>query len=319
LSFFAFSFSKKKVWQIKGEKEKINFLSENKEIEKRGLFSGLPCSFPKKRAFAVVLAEYPQTMPLSGVSFADLVIEGPVASPMGITRLIAFFQCQRPKEIGSIRSARPYMVDLALGFDSIFVSWGGCKAAISKIKKLSLDWLDGRVNVAGAFFRKTYIPAPHNGFSRFDGMEKASEILGFRKETNFEGFKFSEKISGFEFKKGEKEIFIDYFYPVKYVYDEKRKVYLRYWRGERMEDLLGGEVFAKNLILMKTKMGILSRGVVDVDVIGKGEARIYIEGKMIEGYWKKESERSKLSFFDKKGKEIQFKPGPIWIEIVNKF
>jgi len=314
LIFFLFSIEGKN-WEVKGEPQSIR---KTEDKLKKSPFSGVVCSDPEDRAFGVILAQYPETMPLSSPSQADVVIEGPVDGPKGISRLLAIYQCQEPKKIGSIRSTRPFFVDLALGFDLIFSSWGGCDAAVSRINTLSLDWLDGRVRVNGAFFREKNIPPPHNGFTSFEGLKKASKELGMRQKNKFPGYRFLSE-DEIVLESNPQEIKINYYhYPVRYVYDSKTGNYLRFWNGMKMIDRnTGKQVFAKNVVLMKTKIGVLSPGVADVKVLGEGEATIYQAGREIKGRWRKEKPNSKLTFFDQKGEEIRFVPGPIWIEIID--
>jgi hypothetical protein len=306
-----------KDFSIIGETEVLQKPQE-KELEK-GYFSGLPCENIHTRAFGIVLSQSPETMPLSGVSQAEIALEGPVANPGGVTRILTIFQCSSPKEIGSIRSVRPYMVDLALGFDVILASWGGANAAVQRIRDLNVDWLDARVNPSGAFFRKRNIPAPHNGFASFEGLKKAAKNLGMRQENQFEGYQFLNE-NEVVLDTNPQEININYYYPVKYVYDLETGSYLRFWNGQEMIDRnTSKQVQARNVVLMKTNIGILSAGVANVKVVGEGEARIFQAGREIKGTWKKESSEGRLAFFDENDKEIKFVPGSIWIEIVEKF
>ena len=67
--------------------------------------SGLECAYASQRPIAVMLAGDLSDRPLAGLGQADIVFEMPVA-PNGITRFMAVFQCERPQEIGSVRSAR---------------------------------------------------------------------------------------------------------------------------------------------------------------------------------------------------------------------
>lgn len=310
--FFLFS-KEGVVFKASGESEE---LKRPKEIV-RSPFSGVPCNNNEARAFAVVLAQYPETMPLSSPSQADIVIEGPVANAGGVSRLIAIFQCQEPKEIGSIRSVRPYMADIALGYDTIFASWGGCEKGIERIKEIGLNWLDARQNPSAAFFRKQNIASPHNGFTSFEGLKKASQSLGMRQVNQFEGYQFVQPTTN-NLQPTTSEIDINYYYPVKWVYEPESGNYLRYWNNKEMIDRnTAKQVTAKNVVLMKTDIGVLSEGVADVRVIGSGKALVYQDGKEIEATWKKESPKAKLAFFDKEDKEIKFIPGPIWIEIVD--
>ncbi|MFH0987451.1 MAG: DUF3048 domain-containing protein [Patescibacteria group bacterium] len=297
--------------------ERSGILS-NQESGKASPFSGVNCQNYNGRALSVVLAQYPETMPLSGVSQADIVIEGPVANPGGVNRLVAIYQCQSPAEVGSIRSVRPYMVDLALGFDTVFSSWGGCKAAIERIKSIGLDWLDARINLGGAFFRKRNTLAPHNGFAWPEKLKTAASSLKMRMTNQFEGYKFLRK-EEIILSEEEQSIKINSTYPAEYVYDPKTGGYLRYWNGRPMIDRNTAEqVLVKNVILMKTAIGVLSRGVVDVKITGKGETIIYQGGREVKGTWQKDNPRAKLYFFDEKGEELKFIPGSIWIEVVKK-
>lgn len=313
--FFVLSREGKNI-SIKGSPEDLLKQIGKTEEQGKSPFSGISCENYRERAFGVVLHQSPETMPLSSISEADIIIEAPAANASGITRLLAIFQCGTSEEIGSVRSVRPYMVDLALGFDIILSSWGGSDSAISRVKELSLDFFDARINPSGVFFRKTSIPAPHNGFTSFSGLKRAEKDLKMRENNQFEGYKFLDN-NKIVYQKNEQVINIDYYYPVKYVYDAEEGSYLRFWNGGEMLDRnTGGKVFAKNVVLMKTEIGVLSDGVADVEVLGAGEAIIYRAGEEVKGKWEKESPKSKLVFLDDKGGEIKFVPGSIWIEII---
>lgn len=293
------------------------------EPSERSPFSALPSENPQDRAFGIVLHQSSETMPLSGPSEADIVVEAPTDGPHGVARLIAIFQSNSPQEVGSIRSVRPFMADIAKGFDVIFSSWGGCDEGIERIRQLELDWLDARKDPANAFFRKSNIPSPHNGFARFNKLEEAAKELGLRTDNYFEGYKFKVSLTGNTDNTSSgntdgNSININYYSsPVKWVYDSEKREYGRYWNGSKMIDNNNSEqVTASNVVVMKTSIGVLSPGVANVKVTGKGEATIYKQGEEINGKWKKESPRAPLKFFDKKGNEIRFTPGPIWIEII---
>jgi len=314
--FFVFS-KENKNWSVEGKGEGL----KKKEVKqvKKSPFSGLPCGNADGRAFGTIIAEYPETMPLSSPFEADIVIEAPTNKSGGLTRLLAIYQCQSPKEIGSIRSARPYMADLALGFDLVFSSWGGCDSATSRIRDIGLDWLDARVNPSGAFFRKRNVPAPHNGFGSLDKLKVAARNLGMRKENKFEGYNFIEE-NEITLSSDSQAINIDYHYPVKYVYDPETGDYFRFWNGSKMIDRnTSKQVFAKNVVLIKTEIGVLSSGVANIKVVGKGQAKVYQSGKEIDGTWEKKNSKGKLNFFDESGEEIKFVPGPIWIEVTDNW
>ena len=69
---------------------------------------------------------------------------------------------------------------------------------------------------------------------------------------------------------------------------------------------------------MKAQSHPLENQYIDVDIEGNGDAEFYSNGEVLMGTWKKEGlyKATKLSFYDKSGKEIKFVPGQIWIEVV---
>lgn len=318
-SFFIY-FDRGKVFYVNTD-DTTTLLIKKQEKKPQNIspFSGICCKNYRRRALGIIVAQYPETMPLSGISQADIAIEGPTANPGGVTRIILIFQCTLPKEVGSIRSVRPYMVDNALGYDIVLSSWGGASSAIARIKKLKLDWFDARVNPGGAFFRKHNRYAPHNGFARPSDLWKNLKVQKIRRKNRFKGYKFLDK-NKIKPKKASKVIKIDYYYPVKFVYDQKTGRYFRYWNSKKAIDLnTGKQAYANNLILMKTKQGVLSPGVADVKVTGSGDAMIYQLGKVIKGKWVKKTPQSRLLFLNFKGKEMELVPGHTWIELVEKF
>lgn len=319
LAMFFVASKQGKIFTVEGEGEELKKPKEEEIEIERSPFSGFPCSDANDRAFGVILHQSPETMPLSGVGEVDIAIEGPASSPGGVTRLLVIYQSRSPKEVGSIRSVRPFFVDLSLGFDLVLASWGGCDSAVKRVRSLGLNWLDARVNPSGAFFRKKN-PAPHNGFTSIAGLKKAAKELGMRKTNNFEGYKFFQKEEIVNLTIDQTIDIDTYQYSVKYVYDSEIGNYLRFWNGSEMIDAnTNKQVFAKNVVLMKTSMGVLSPGVADVKVVGSGEAKIYQGGEEIKGSWKKGGPSSRLTFFGENNEEIKFIPGPIWIEIVSSF
>jgi hypothetical protein len=80
--------------------------------------------------------------PLLGISNADILFEIPVEG--GITRLMALYQdISKVGKIGSVRSSRPYFVEIARGYDAVYIHAGGSSQAYSEIKSTGITHLDG--------------------------------------------------------------------------------------------------------------------------------------------------------------------------------
>ncbi len=281
--------------------------------------SGLFCANGESRPMAVILASDAVARSLSGISEADLVFNMPVITD-SMTRLMAVYVCNSPKEIGSVRSARHDFIPLARGLDAIFVHWGGSHFALDKLDKGIMDNIDALKNPFDAYFRKSGIASPHNGFTSYTRLFEASKKLGYRLEGKFSGYLHLPDSSA-SLATTTKTLFIGFpgEFAVKYVYDLVSNSYLRWHGGTKEIDKNNGrQVEAKNVAVMIAASRQIEGQYNDVDVEGSGQARVYRNGEEIVGTWKKDAAKqtSKLYFYDKAGQEIKFMPGQIWVEVV---
>lgn len=87
-----------------------------------------------RRPVAIMLNNLKEALPQLGQSQADVIYEVPAEG--GITRMLAVYQSlDGVGKIGSIRSARPYYLELALGHDAIYIHAGGSEDAYAKIRQ----------------------------------------------------------------------------------------------------------------------------------------------------------------------------------------
>ncbi|MBD3282333.1 MAG: DUF3048 domain-containing protein [Candidatus Portnoybacteria bacterium] len=280
--------------------------------------TGTKCPTPEQRPFAVMLAIDSKTRPLSGISQADIVVEMPVITD-SITRLMAVYNCQKPEEIGSIRSARHDYIPLAMGLDAIYCHWGGSHFALDKLDNNIMDNIDALKNPYNAYYRKNNIDPPHNGFTSYQRLLNAAEKIGYRTENKFEGYPHLKDPKA-KAKGGTLIIGYKGKYRVHYEYDSETNTYLR-WRNDQREiDKNTYEQVSTSVVaVMKAESRqIEGPDYNDVDVEGSGEAIIYQNGEEIKGYWKKQGKdtNTKLYFLNPQGEEIKFTPGKIWIQIV---
>jgi len=286
--------------------------SEDDDSPKSGIL-GTSCKNAEKRAYAVMMAADRVARPLSGVSEADLVFEMPVITD-GITRYMAIFQCEEPKEIGSIRSARHDFINLALGLDAIYAHWGGSEFALNKLREGIIDNIDALVNPHDAYYRKSTARAPHNGFTSFERLDEAASKLGYRLTTKFSGYPHTKDES---VRNRDYEINIPYPSPynVKFRYDSESNSYLRSTGGFKEVDKNNNrQVKVKNLVVMKAVSKQIKDQYNDVDLENSGELTVYRNGEIILGSWEKRSDR--YYFLNNNKEEIEFTPGKIWVSII---
>lgn len=108
-------------------------------------------------------------------------------------------------------------------------------------------------------------------------------------------------------------------YDVRWEYDSATNSYKRYNGGEPHLDLnTNQQLTTQNVVIQFTK----ELGPVDelkhmlYETTGKGTALIFQNGQVIESSWTKPKRTSRTIFTDKKGQEIKFVRGRIWIEVV---
>jgi hypothetical protein len=271
---------------------------------------------------AVMLASDPEARPLSGIGQADLVIEMPV-TPNGVTRFMAIYQCQTPKEIGSVRSAREDFIPLASGFNAIYAHWGGEHGALAELDSHIMDNINALQFDGTIFYRKPGIKPPHNGFSNLDLLYGQAEDFGYNLSKDFSGYPHSDAVPTKNISNVATTVSPDYPppYNVSWIYNQKTNLYSRLRGGfAEIDKNTNQPVTASVVVIMDTTSHILIKGdqYIVVNTTGPGLAEIYQDGIKITGTWKKAPSRldSKLYFYDNTGHEIKFVPGQIWIEIV---
>src|SRR3989338_7131778 len=159
----------------------------NKNELGTSLLAGIECENYDARPYAVMLSSDKEARPLSGVGEADVVFEMPVVEN-GFTRMMAIYQCSRPKEIGSIRSSRLDFVPLALGLNAIYAHFGGEKEVLEELNNGIIDNIDGLKYDGTIYYRKNSIPRPHNAFTNFALLAQAASQLDYKNSGNEEGY-----------------------------------------------------------------------------------------------------------------------------------
>ena len=59
-------------------------------------------------------------------------------------------------------------------------------------------------------------------------------------------------------------------------------------------------------------------GRVVITTIGQGKATILMDGKIINGKWKKDSRTDRTTYYDSTGAELYLNRGVVWINAVSK-
>jgi hypothetical protein len=291
------------------------------DAPKVSAIAGLPCDNASRRPFAVMIESDVEARPLSGISQADAVVEMPV-TPNGMTRMMGVFQCQTPKEIGAIRSARADFIPLAAGFQTVYAHFGGEHGALEKLESHIMDNINGLLFDGTIFFRKSEIPRPHNAFTTIDLLTKQAKNYNYDLAKNFSGYPHTDTGPARTLSNVANVITMNYPAPwnVVWKYDTASNTYLRNRGGTTEVDKNTGKQAAATVVaVMHTSSSVINKDYITVQTTGQGSVDIYQNGTVTSGTWKKDPSKldSKLFFYDAQGKEIKFLPGNIWIEITN--
>ncbi|CAM3995596.1 DUF3048 domain-containing protein [Mesobacillus zeae] len=269
------------------------------------------------RAVAVTVNNHPLARPQSGLHKADIVYE--VLAEGNVTRFLAIFESQKPEKVGPIRSARDYFIDLAKGYDSLYIAHGYSEEAKKMLTRGDIDSLNGMQYDGTLFKRASFRKAPHNSYITFDNIMKGAKAKGYSMKPAPAPLSFYDKkgagsISGQDAMKV-KVSYGDPSFTSVYQYDENKAKYSRMTDGEEIEDLDSGKpVMIENLFIVEATHSVSdNEGHKDIDLESGGRAYLVQKGKMNEVEWRNAGGRI-LPFVD--GSEAAFVPGRTWISIV---
>ena len=156
--------------------------------------TGLPCEtdLSNARPYAIMLNNLQKALPQYGVAKADIIYEVPAEG--GITRMLGIFtDITDLGNVGSIRSARDYYVQIARGHDALYVHAGGSPGAYDLIANAGIDSIDGIKGAYNAIFwrdatRKAVAGYEHSLFLT------ASELKAYAEENpDFHAAHFAEE------------------------------------------------------------------------------------------------------------------------------
>ena len=297
--------------------------------------SGLPMGeeWVDRRPVAIMLNNLKEALPQLGQSQADILYEVPAEG--GITRMMGVYQSlDGVGKIGSIRSSRPYYLELALGHDAIYLHAGGSVDAYEKIRQWGVDALD---SVNGPYYSKK----EGEGLMWRDPERRKSYSLEHTMVTT--GQAIQEQFAGYDHLRLEHEEGYTYdmafaedgtpaggmaagtidvpatnYKTGRFVYDEETGRYAGEEYGDAYIDGATGEqVEVTNVVILKADCRYTgdSLGHITVDLTG-GEGWFACGGKVVELTWEKEFPDGQLRYFGPDGEPIVFGVGHTYVMIV---
>ncbi|MEK3889749.1 DUF3048 domain-containing protein [Bacillus sp. FSL K6-3431] len=272
---------------------------------------------PEGRAVAVMINNHPAARPQNGLSEADIVYE--VLAEGEITRLLAIFQSEQPKNIGPVRSARDYFIDLAKGYDSLYIAHGYSPDAKKILSSGDIDHLNGIEYDGSLFKRASFRKAPHNSYISFDSIKEGAANLGYDMKQPPKGLTFLGKEDSAKEGNPTQYMKISYSrstqFTAEYMYNEEMKKYERYSDGIQTAEFDSEDpVLLSNVFVIEAKHSVIDdAGRRTIDLTSGGRAFLLQKGVSYEVDWKNEDGQL-IPYVD--NKPVGLVPGKTWINIV---
>ncbi|MDR2360429.1 MAG: DUF3048 domain-containing protein [Oscillospiraceae bacterium] len=273
--------------------------------------NGLPISdeLAGKRAFAITLNNIREAQPIHGIIGADLIYELPAEG--GVTRIIAVYSDTSAipsyaTAIGSIRSARDYFLDIALGLDAIYIHAGGSPQSYSDIKSLNVDHFDG-VAVSYPFIyrdssRKSQGYAyEHTMFINGEALMSyaAENVKRTERKTDLPYIFADDAVPDGDDASGVSVKFSDY-KTTQFTYDAESKLYkISQFKGEFADGGVGDPLTAVNILILKVSAATVpgdEAGRLSVNLVGSGNGYYVSGGKYTEIKWSKSSRSAPFEY-----------------------
>ncbi|MBI2984721.1 MAG: DUF3048 domain-containing protein [Candidatus Kerfeldbacteria bacterium] len=272
--------------------------------------------------YAVMIENLTDSRPPSGLDRASVVYEA--LAEGGITRFMALIPVgQNIPELGPIRSARRYYLAWAEEYNRpLYVHVGGSPDALAYLRSGQASVVNfNQFYNAGNFWRERSRRAPHNLYSSSDML-----FLGLRRVApdlvpEYAPWPFKDDAAESARSVGHPTIVIEYSsfsYRVTYKYHPQLNRYFRFLGDSDHLTRSGDKIWAKTVVVMFVKTGLLSgdRQRLQMETEGEGRALVFRDGQVVEGTWKKPTAKERTTFLDQQGRPITFNRGPIWISVV---
>lgn len=269
--------------------------------------------------YVVMIDNHPDARPSSGLAEANLVFEVPVEG--GMTRYMAVYDATTTvDQIGPVRSARPYFVELADGLGAVYAHVGGSPeglariAASPKFRDLNEYW-NGKY-----FWRSAKRDAPHNVYTRTELLHAAAAAkswpTGLLRGWRFKDEDPPDSATGTTRGRVSGPTIPDGAVSVAWNYTRTTNAYERALDSRPHVELDGSQVRAKNIVVILTDAQIKdAEGRLTLRTTGKGSALLYRDGKKHALTWRRTT-GGLFQFETVDGSDALFNRGTTWIEIV---
>jgi Protein of unknown function (DUF3048) N-terminal domain/Protein of unknown function (DUF3048) C-terminal domain len=278
---------------------------------------------PPRPALGIKIGNYTDDRPSSGLNQADIVFEEPVEG--AITRLVAVYQCQSPKLVGDIRSARePDAGIMSQLSNPLFAHVGDINPVASLMKSSALIDKDLRV-----VSDSTLIHQSGRGGPPYDTFAATSSLWSLDAPDTTPpapifAYRPNPPVGSGPGSGLSVHIPFSSTSDVTWTYSAAGSDYLRSYAGIPDKLLDGSQTAASNVVVMTVRTSIGSwaennlpgGNEVLVTAIGSGPVVVMRNGVAITGTWNRSSLAQSATLTATDGTPITLQPGNSWEELV---
>ena len=288
------------------------------------------------RPIAVMLNNIKGAMPQHGVSQAEILYE--ILAEGGITRCMGIFQnISDVADLGSIRSARKYYIDVALGYGAAYVHAGGSDEALAYLSQLKNMDLNGQLGENNEFYYDENrvaagYPSSYSYFTTGKKVVKFADRLGVSVALDAEpsfGLVFDDektltgdaanKVSVYFNQGGNPGAWTK---STVLTYDAESKRYFAEQHGEEYVDgNSDAQVSFRNILVLKAATQLQGgaageAGLLTIETVGSGEGWFIRDGAKVAITWSRESVNDPFVYKTADGEVITLGVGSTYCAIV---
>ena len=294
--------------------------------------TGLPMEpeYEQNRPVAVMLNNLKKAQPQLGVSMADIIYEVPAEG--GITRMLGVYQTlDGVGNLGSIRSARPYYIELAMGHDALYVHAGGSPEAYQDLKSWKVDYIDGvngSASQSAVFWRdperKKNKGYEHSLLASGETIQSFWDNSKYPK-THQDDYSYPQTFTDDPLTGGTAAEHIKLYYTSYktglFDYDAETGKYLvSQYQAPYVDGNTGEQVGVTNLLILETSISAISgdtAGRLKVRTTGEGEGTLYRSGQCIPIYWSRSNRDVPFSYTTSDGQPLALGRGNSYVCLIN--
>lgn len=294
--------------------------------------TGLPMEpeYEQNRPVAVMLNNLKKAQPQLGVSMADIIYEVPAEG--GITRMLGVYQTlDGVGNLGSIRSARPYYIELAMGHDALYVHAGGSPEAYQDLKSWKVDYIDGvngSASQSAVFWRdperKKNKGYEHSLLASGETIQSFWDNSKYPK-THQDDYSYPQTFTDDPLTGGTAAEHIKLYYTSyktgMFDYDAETGKYLvSQYQAPYVDGNTGEQVGVTNLLILETSISAISgdtAGRLKVRTTGEGEGTLYRSGQCIPIHWSRSNRDVPFSYTTSDGQPLALGRGNSYVCLIN--